>query len=108
MLIYKISKYTKEKGKKQPQIEQKSIDNNNMDIAITGIKLKYLSEKNNDYGTNHFFELLDEKPLQELIELGKDMRMPVWEYDKKHYSKVNGKKCFNIQLIGLMKMKRTV
>ena len=54
-----------------------------MDIAITGIKLKYLSEQKNDYGTNHFFELLDEKPLQELIELGKDMRMPVWEYDKK-------------------------
>ena len=57
MLIYKISKYTK----KQPQIEQKSIDNNNMDTAITGIKLKYLSDKKNDYGTNHFFELLDEK-----------------------------------------------
>ena len=53
-----------------------------MDIAITGIKLKYLSEKQNQYGTNHFFELLDEKPLQELIELGKDMRIPVWEYDK--------------------------
>ena len=62
MFIYKISKYTKKT--KQPQIEQKSIDNNNMDIAITGIKLKYLSEKKNDYGTNHFFELLDEKPLQ--------------------------------------------
>jgi len=54
-----------------------------MDIAGTGIKPKYLSEKKNDYGTNHFFELLDEKPLQELIELGKDMRMHVWEYDKK-------------------------
>ena len=52
-----------------------------MDIAITGIKLKY-SSGNNDYGTNHFFHL-DEKPLTELIELCKDMRTPVCEYDKK-------------------------
>ena len=35
------------------------------------IKLKYLSEKGNEYGTNHFFEVLDITPLQELIELGK-------------------------------------
>ena len=38
----------------------------NMDI--TGIKLKYLSEKKNDYGTNHLFELLDVKPLKDLVE----------------------------------------
>ena len=54
-----------------------------MDIAITGVKLKYSSEKKNDYGTNHFFQLLDESPLKEIIELGKDMRIPVWEHDKK-------------------------
>ena len=38
---------------------------------IKEIKLKYLSETENEYGTNHFFEVLDITPLQELIELGK-------------------------------------
>ena len=31
---------------------------------ITEIKLKYLSEKENEYGTNHFFDALDITPLQ--------------------------------------------
>ena len=53
-----------------------------MDIAISGIKLKCSSEKKNDHGINHFFQVLDESPLKEIIELGKDMRIPVWEYDK--------------------------
>ena len=51
-------------------------------MDITGIKLKYLSEKKNEYGTNHFFELLDEKPLKELIKLqetDKYMKIHVWE-----------------------------
>ena len=55
-----------------------------MDIAITGIKLKYLSGKQNEYGTNQFFQVLDEKPLTELIELGKDIIISVWEYSKKN------------------------
>ena len=38
---------------------------------IKEIKVKYLSEKENEYGTNHFFQVLDETPLKELIELGK-------------------------------------
>ena len=42
---------------------------------ITGIKLKYLPATINGYGTNHMFQMLDETPLQELIELGKDMKM---------------------------------
>ena len=41
--------------------------------VITGIKLKYLSEKQNDYGCNHMFQVLDESPLKELIEL-EDMK----------------------------------
>ena len=64
-------------------------------MDITGIKLKYLSEKKNEYGTNHFFELLDEKPLKDLFELkdkDKDMNMPVWEYNEKHYLKFSDKK----------------
>ena len=48
--------------------------NNTTDInIITGTKLKYLSEKINEYGTNHMFQVLDETPVKELIEL-KDMK----------------------------------
>jgi hypothetical protein len=64
-------------------------------MDITGIKLKYLSEKKNEYGTNHFFELLDEKPLKELIKLqetDKDIKIPVWEYNNKYYLKFNDKR----------------
>ena len=55
---------------------------------ITGIKLKYLSEKVNEYGTNHFFAVLDITPLQDLIELRKSMRMPIWDYNK-FYLEIN-------------------
>ena len=52
----------------------------NTDIkVITGIKLKYISEKINEYRTNHMFQVLDETLLQELIELGKVMKMLIWE-----------------------------
>jgi hypothetical protein len=66
-------------------------------MEITGIKLKYLSEKKNDYGINHFFELLDMKQLKELIKLqekDKDMKMPVWEYNSKYYLKISDKRVF--------------
>lgn len=64
-------------------------------MDITGIKLKYLSEKKNEYGTNHFFELLDEKPLKELIKIqekDKELKIPVWEYNEKYYLKFNDKR----------------
>ena len=64
---------TKKKKSTQqpPEIQMAS----NTDIkVITGIKLKYLSEKINEYGTNHMFRVLDETPLQELIEVGKDLK----------------------------------
>ena len=35
---------------------------------IKEIKLKYLSEKETKHGTNHFFDILDIAPLQDLIE----------------------------------------
>ena len=38
---------------------------------VKEIKRKYLSEKEHEYGTNHFFGVLDITPLQYLIELGK-------------------------------------
>ena len=70
--ICNISAYDKKKKspKQAPEIPMAS----NSDIkVITGIKLTYLSEKINEYGTNHMFQLLDESPFKELIALG-DMK----------------------------------
>ena len=66
-------------------------------MDIVGIKLKYLFEKKNDYGTNHFFELLDEKPLKDL---SKNMRMHVWEYNEKYYLKFSDKQVFDYSIDG--------
>ena len=56
---------------------------------VKEIKLKYLSEKQNEHGTNHFFEVLDITLLQELIELGKTMKFRIWQYNGKYYLKTN-------------------
>ena len=58
----------KKKSPKQPSEEIQMASNSDIKI-ITEIKLKYISEKINEYGTNHMFQLLDESPLKELIEL---------------------------------------
>ena len=42
-------------------------------MIITGTKVKYLSLKENAYGHNHFFNVLDTTPLQDLIELRKSL-----------------------------------
>ena len=71
---------------------------NSTDIKIiTGIKLKYLSEKINEYGTNHFFAVLDETILKELIEV-KDMKMFIWEYIGKYYLKINAVKLKEVKV----------
>ena len=58
---------TKKTSPKQPSEE---IQMANPDIKVfIGIKLKYLSEKQNEYGTNHMFQLLGESPLKDLFEL---------------------------------------
>ena len=70
--IYVSAHDKKEKSTQQPPDIQMA--NNTTDInIITGTKLKYLSEKINEYGTNHMFQVLDETPVKELIEL-KDMK----------------------------------
>ena len=70
---------------------------NNTDIkVITGIKLKYLSEKINEYGTNHMFQLLDESTFKEWVEL-KDLKT-IWEYNGKCYLKVNDVKLKEVQV----------
>ena len=70
--IYNISAYDKKRSpKQQPEIQMAS----NLDIkVIAGIKLRYLSEKRNDYGCNHMSQVLDESPLKELIELEEGMK----------------------------------
>ena len=76
--------------KKSPKQQPSSIPMANNDImAITGIKMKYLSLKENEYGHNHFFNVLDITPLQQLIELRKTLKMPIWDYNDKFYFKIN-------------------
>ena len=58
---------------------------------INQIKIKDVSEKENGYGTNHFFQVLIISLLQELIEL-KDMAIPIWENNGKYYLKTNAVK----------------
>ena len=49
-------------------------------ITIPSIKLKYLSKKQNEYGTNHMFQLLDERQFKQINSLGaSNLKMPVWD-----------------------------
>ena len=61
-----ISAY--EKKKKSPKQPSEEIQVANPDIkVITGIKVIFLFEEQNDYGTNHMFQVLDETPLKEVV-----------------------------------------
>ena len=78
------------RNKKNTKQQPSSIPMANNDImAITGIKMKYLSLKENEYGHNHFFNVLDITPLQQIIELRKSLKMPIWDYNDKFYLKIN-------------------
>ena len=60
------------KKKKSPKQQQQPTEEiqmaGNKDIMIiTGVKVKYSSPKENEYGHNHFFNVLDITPLQDLI-----------------------------------------
>ena len=78
------------KNKKSPKQPTEDIQMADKDTKIiTGIKMKYLSLKENEYGHNHFFNVLDITPLQELIELRKSLKMPIWDYNEKFYLKIN-------------------
>ena len=66
----------KKKSPKQEPTDEIQMASNDI-MAITGIKMKYLSLKENEYGHNHFFNVLDITPLQELIELRKSLNMPI-------------------------------
>ena len=76
--------------KKSPKQQPTEIPMANNDImVITGIKMKYLFLKENEYGHNHFFNVLDFTPLQQLIELRRSLKMPIWDYNDKFYFKIN-------------------
>ena len=78
----------KKKNPKQQPTEDIQMADKDIKV-ITGIKMKYLSLKENEYGHNHFFNVLDITPLQELIELRKSLKMPIWDYNEKFYLKIN-------------------
>ena len=78
--------------KKSPKQQPTEIPMAGKDImVITGTKMKYLSLKENEYGHNHFFNVLDITPLQQLIELRKSLEIPIWDYNDKFYLKTNDK-----------------
>ena len=78
------------RNKKNTKQQPTEIPMANTDVmVITGIKMKYLSLKENEYGHNHFFNVLDITPLQPLIELRKTLKMPIWDYNEKIYLKIN-------------------
>ena len=75
----------KTKSPKQQPIEEIQMADNKDIMIITGVKVNYLSLKENEYGHNHFFNVLDITPLQQLIELRKSLKMPLWDYNDKFY-----------------------
>ena len=79
----------KKKSPKQQPTEEIQMAGNKDIMVITGIKMKYLFLKENEYGHNHFFNVLDITPLQDLIELRKSLKMPLWDYNDKSDLKAN-------------------
>ena len=83
------------KKKKSPKQQQQPTEEihmaSNSDIMIiTGVKVKYLFLKENEYGHNHFFNVLGITPLQDLIELRKSLKMPLRDCNGKFYLEANG------------------
>ena len=77
----------KNKSPKQQPIEEIQMASNDV-MVITGTKMEYLSLKENEYGHNHFFNVLDITPLQQLIqliELRESLKIPIWDYNGKFY-----------------------
>ena len=74
--------------KKSPKQQPTDIEMADRDImVITGTEMEHLSPKENEYVHNHFFNVLDTTPLQQLIELRKSLKMPISDYNDKFYLK---------------------
>ena len=83
-----------DKKRKSPKQQQQPTEEIQMAVnkdimIITGVKVKYLSLKENEYGHKQFFNVLDTTPLQYLIELRKLLKMQIWDYNDKFYLKIN-------------------
>ena len=70
---------------------------------IKDLKVKYLTLKENEYGTNHMFAVLDETPLKELLELSEResatrLKMPIWEDHEKYDLKIKDLKIRDAQV----------
>ena len=79
----------------------------NSDIMIIiGTKMKYLSRKENEHGHNHFFNVTDIAPLQQLIDLRKSLEIPIWDYNDKFYLGINDIKIR--ELLGEIEFKKDV
>ena len=78
----------KKSPKQQPTEDIRTASNSDI-VVITGVKMKCLSLKENEYGSNHFFNVLDITPLQDLIELRKSLKMLIWGYNDKFYLGIN-------------------
>ena len=85
----KKKKSPKQQQQQQQPTEETQMADNKDIMAVTGIKVKYLSLKGNEYGHNNFFNVLDITPLQDLIELRKSLKMPIWGYNDTFLSKAN-------------------
>ena len=83
-----MTKKKKSPNQQQQPTEIETTDNKDI-MVITGIKMKYLSLKENEYGHNNFFNVLVTTPLQQLTELRKSLKMPIWDYNDKFYLKTN-------------------
>ena len=80
----------KRKSPKQQPTEDIQMAGNSAIMVITGIKMEHLFPKENEYGHNHFFNVLDITLLQHLIELRKSLNIPIWDYNDKFYLEING------------------
>ena len=56
----------KKKSPKQQPTEQHQMADNKDIMIITGVEVKYLSLKGNEYGHIHFLNVLDMTPLQDV------------------------------------------
>ena len=79
------------KKKKSPKQQEPSEDipmADNKDIMIIiGIRMKCLPLKENEYGHNHFLDVVDITPLQQLTDLRSTLKMSIWDYNHIFYLK---------------------
>ena len=75
----------KKKSPKQQPTEYIPMADNKDIMVIIRIKMKYLSLKENEYGSNQFFIVIGITPLQQLVDLRKSLKMQIWDYNYKYY-----------------------